>query len=180
MTTMEKRSHPIWNRWRIAGWTAAAVLLLLPAVAMQLGDEVNWDAADFLFAAVLVIGTGVTFELAVWLSRSFAYRAGAAVALANVFLMTWANGAVGIIGSERDPINTMFTGIVLLALVGSVIARFRARAMAVAMLVAACAQLVAAAIGLTQDVRGAVLSGFFVVLWLASAVLFAMAARRQA
>jgi len=163
--------------WRIAGWGSAALLLLLPAIAMQFGDEVRWNAFDFAFGAALIVGVGVAFELVVRLSRNTAYRAGAAVALANAFLMTWANAAVGIIGSERDPINTMFTGIVVLALVAATIARFRAQSMAIVTAAVACAQFVAGAIGLTQDVRGAVLSSFFIVLWLASAALFRSAAR---
>ena len=29
------------RRWRIAAWTGAALMLLLPSVAMQFTDEVN-------------------------------------------------------------------------------------------------------------------------------------------
>ena len=167
------------KRVRIAGWGAAGCLLLLPWVAMHFTEEVDWGPEDFVFAAVLIVGVGVALELAVRLSRNLAYRAGAAAALAAVFLMTWANAAVGIIGAVNNPINAIFPAIVLVALLGSVIARFRARGMAIAMAVAGGAQLVAVAIGLTQDVRGALLSGIFVLLWATSAALFATAARER-
>lgn len=165
------------HRWRIIGWGAAACLLLVPLVAMQLTEEVRWNAFDFVFAAGLILGVGIGFELAVRASRNNAWRAGAAVALANAFLILWANGAVGILGSERDAINTVFTGIVVLALVGAAVARFRASGMAVAMFVAAGAQLAAALYGLTIDVRGAVVSGLFVTLWGVAGWLFRRAAR---
>jgi len=43
------------SRWRIAAWAAAALLLLLPLVAMQFTDEVVWDVADFAFAGALLV-----------------------------------------------------------------------------------------------------------------------------
>ena len=46
------------NLWHIAGWGTAALLLLLPLIAMQFTDDVNWDATDFAFAAALIVGTG--------------------------------------------------------------------------------------------------------------------------
>ena len=44
--------------WRIARWVAAALVLLLPLIAMQFTDGVNWDVADFLFAGALLVGVG--------------------------------------------------------------------------------------------------------------------------
>jgi hypothetical protein len=35
------------SRWRIAAWATAAILLLLPLIAIQFTDEVNWDETDF-------------------------------------------------------------------------------------------------------------------------------------
>src|SRR5687767_8759422 len=70
------------SRWRIAGWGAAALILLLPLVAMQFTDEVNWDVADFAFAGALLIGVGVAYELAVRKTGDTEYRAAVGVALA--------------------------------------------------------------------------------------------------
>jgi hypothetical protein len=180
VTAIDHRPGVGGNRWRVAGWSVAGLLLLLPAVAMHFTNEVNWDAADFVFAAVLIIGVGTAFELALRMSRNLAYRAAAAVALGTAFLLTWANAAVGIIGSERDPINTVFTALVLLVLIAAATVRFRPRGLAVIMTAAAGVQLAVAAIGLTQDVRGAVMSCVFVGMWAASALLFRTARANRA
>ncbi len=37
-------------------------LLLIPLVAMQFTNEVNWTLSDFVVAAVLLLGTGLIFE----------------------------------------------------------------------------------------------------------------------
>src|ERR687895_1776065 len=73
------------SRLRMAAWSAAALLLLLPLVAMQFTDEVNWTVADFVVAGALLFGVGVPFELAVRKTRDAAYRAAVGVALAAVF-----------------------------------------------------------------------------------------------
>jgi hypothetical protein len=165
--------------WRIVGWGIAALLLLLPLVAMQFTDEVRWDETDFIFAAVVFGTVGAALELAVRMSRNIAYRAGAGAALAAAFLIIWANAAVGMIGDEDNTYNLLFLGVIGLALVGAVAARFRPAGMAGAMIVAAIAQLVVALGGLPTDVRGGVLSAPFAGLWLLSAALFWKAARDQ-
>lgn len=86
--------------WRIAGWGIAVLILLTPFVAMQFTREVNWTASDFIFAAVLIGGVGLLFELTVKMSDNPFYRAGIGLALAASFLTIWASGAVGLIGDE--------------------------------------------------------------------------------
>jgi hypothetical protein len=54
-----------------------AFILLLPLVAMQITDEVDWGLADFVLAGVLLGGTGLLLELAVRKPRKLAYRAAA-------------------------------------------------------------------------------------------------------
>ena len=125
--------------WRAVGWTLAALVLLIPLVAMQVGSAVNWSVGDFLFAALLIGLVGAAFELTVRASPNRSYRGGVASALAASFLIVWATGAVGMIGNEDNPYNLLFFGVIGLALVGSVIARFRPAGMAVATLVAAIA-----------------------------------------
>jgi hypothetical protein len=165
------------SRWRIAFWGAAALLLLLPAVAMQVTDEVKWTAADFVFAGALIGGIGLAFELAVRMTPDPFYRAGVAGALAASFLIMWANGAVGMIGDEGNSFNLLFYGVIALALAGAVAARFRAAGMARAMALAAAAHALVAVIGLFTDLRGGMVSTAFAGLWLLSAWLFGRAAR---
>jgi hypothetical protein len=173
------------SRWRIAAWAAAALVLLLPLVAMQFTDEVNWDVADFVLAGALLVGVGVPYELAVRKTGDPAYRAAVGVALAAAFLLVWVNGAVGIIGSEDNDANLMYGGVFAVGVVGSIIARFRPRGMARALVATALAQasvaVVALVAGLGSPGSGPLeivaLNGFFVALFVGSALLFRKAAR---
>ena len=104
--------------WRIAAWTFAALILLLPLAAMRFTDEVNWDETDFIFAGALIGGPGLTFELAARATANYAYRAAVGVALAAAFLLIWLNLAVGIIGTEDNPLNLMFGGVLAIGIIG--------------------------------------------------------------
>ena len=119
------------------------------------------------------------YELAARRSRKWSYRAAAFAALMDAFLIIWANGAVGIIGDGDSAVNLMFPGVVAIALVGSLSARFRPKGMAVAMLVAAAAETLATLTALIGgwDMRGAVFSAFFIAPWLLAAALFREAAK---
>lgn len=165
--------------WRVLGWGTAAFLLLLPLAAMQVTAEVNWTAGDFIFAALMIGVVGVSYELTVRVTRDWAHRSAVVAALAAAFLTVWANGAVGMIGSEDNPYNLFFFGVILVALLGSVAARFRPAGMAYAMAAAAIAQVCVAAGGLPSDIHGGVFSIGFAGLWLLSAALFWNAARNQ-
>ena len=44
------------SRLRIAVWAGAAIILLLPLVAMQFSNEMNWGLGDFAIAGVLLFG----------------------------------------------------------------------------------------------------------------------------
>lgn len=166
-----------WSPWRIAAWGMAAMLLLLPLVAMQFTDEVNWTTADFVVFGAMLAGAGGAFELAVRMSRNSAYRVAVGVALATAFLLVWVNGAVGIIGSEDNPANLMFGGVLAVGLVGAVVARFRPRGMARALVATAFAQVLVAVIAAVAGVGHIfVATALFGGLWLASAWLFRRAA----
>jgi hypothetical protein len=161
--------------WRIAGWGVAALLLLVPLVG-----NFPWTSSDYVFAAVMIGGTGLLFEWAIRKSGNLACRAGMAAALAGAFMTVWANAAVGMIGSEDNPYNFLFAGVLLIALIGSVLARFRPTGMSWAMAAAAMAQVAAGAGGIAEDPRGAVFSMGFGGIWLVAAALFRVAGRREA
>ncbi len=176
-----RRSMP----WRILGWGAAAGLILLPLVAMQFTSEVNWTASDFIFAIVMFGSVGLALELAVRRGNR-AYTAAAGIALLVSFLSIWFTGAVGIIGNEAEDSNLLFIGVVALAVAGSVIALFRPKGMAVAMLVSAGAQASVPIVStIIADSRMSaiwapeviVLTLLFTAGWLASARLFRSAAQ---
>ena len=172
------------SRWRIAAWAAAALILLLPLLAMQFTDQVVWDGADFAVFGALLVGVGATYELVVRKTGNTAYRAAVGVALAAAFLLVWVNGAVGIIGSEDNDFNLIYGGVLAVGVIGAIIARFQPPGMARALFATAAAQasvaVVALIAGLGSPESGPLeilaLNGFFVALFVGSALLFRRAA----
>jgi hypothetical protein len=171
--------------WRLIGWGIAATLILLPLVAMQFTSEVNWTASDFVFAIVLIGTVGLVFEFAVRMTSNWAYRGGVACALAAAFFLVWINGAVGMIGDEDNAYNFLFLGEIPIALLGAIVARFRASGMAMAMFAAGIVHLVLgglAALGLGGPVEAheVVLTLLFAAPWLLSGGLLRKAAETPA
>jgi uncharacterized membrane protein YjdF len=165
--------------WRLVGWGAAAALLAVPAIAMLFTEEVNWDGADFLFAAILFALVGLGIELTVRASPSWTWRAGAGLAVFSCFALVWVNAAVGMIGDGGNAYNLGFVGLVPLAIAGAAVARLRAGRMAAAMLAVGAAQVAIAASGFAVDRLGATFSMVMAGPWLLSAGLFLLAARRE-
>ena len=81
----------------IFGWLAAGtgLLLLIPLIAMQFTDEVNWDIRDFIVMGLLVFGTTSLFVL---VSRRMlrSRRMALGLMFAALFVYLWAELAVGI------------------------------------------------------------------------------------
>ncbi len=171
------------SRWRMAAWMAAALLLLLPLIAMQFTDEVNWSLGDFVLAGVLLFGSLGIYELATRLTGNAAYRGGVGLAIAATVLLVWVNGAVGIVGAEDSDANRMYVAVLVLGLVGAFIARFRAGGMALAMVATALGLAVVAVIavasGAGSPAEVLTLTGFFVALFAGSAWLFRAAAQSE-
>lgn len=167
---------PFLNPWRIAGWSIPVILLIIPAVAMRFTSEVDWSIPDFIVMGALFGTIGLGIEFLVRQSRSAAYRAGAVIALVTAFLIIWINMAVGMIGDDK-PYNLLFAGVLLVALIGSIIADFKPAGMARAMVAAAAAQLLVGAGGLTMVIRDGIFSMAFALPWLLAAGLFRKAAR---
>lgn len=168
------------HSWRIAVWGGAGLLLLTPLVAMQFTDAVAWTGSDFAIMGLMLAIVCGGLELTVRLSRNYAARAGAAVALAAGFVLTWMNLAVGFIGNENNPLNLMFFGVIAIAAVGAAVARLRPAGMATAMIATAAAQTLAAVVAQAYGHFTWILTAGFVALWLGSAWLFRKAARDQA
>lgn len=82
--------------WHPVMWAVIAAILLLPLVAMQFTDEVNWTAFDFAAAGVLLVGAGLVWEVATRLVSERPRRLVIAAVLVLVVALLWAQGAVGI------------------------------------------------------------------------------------
>ena len=77
----------------------AALVLLVPLVAMQLTDGVAWSVADFVLAGVLLAGNvGALYELALRTPGSFVYRAIATVIGVAAIVAGEADDAPGLVG----------------------------------------------------------------------------------
>ena len=162
---------------------ATAFILLIPLLAAP-----TWTLFDFVFAGALIFGTGLTYVLAARKAGNIAYRAAVGVALAAAFILVWVVGAVGIIGTEDDNANLMYVGVLAVGIIGAIIARFRPHGMARALFATALAQALVAVIALIFGLGSGsppgvlgilILNGFFVALFLGSALLFRYAAREQ-
>ena len=86
----------LWKALRILGWSAVALIMLAPAVAMQFTDEVNWTASDFVFAGVMLIGGAIVIEAVAWKVRNPVVRIGFALFIVAIVALVWIEGAVGI------------------------------------------------------------------------------------
>jgi hypothetical protein len=73
-----------------------AFVLLIPLLAMQFTDEVNWTLFDFFIAGVLLLGTGLMCELIMRKVNKINLRIAFCVALVAMLLVIWAELAVGI------------------------------------------------------------------------------------
>jgi len=74
-----------------------ACILLVPLVAMQLSDEVDWGVADFVVAGLFLGGSGALLELAARKPRTVAYRAAAAAVGVAAILLGEADDAPGLV-----------------------------------------------------------------------------------
>jgi hypothetical protein len=76
-----------------------AGLLLIPLIAMQFTDEVNWSVADFLVAAVLLVVTGLAIDLVLNKVADTKLRLILLGIVLAFLVLVWAELAVGIFGS---------------------------------------------------------------------------------
>ena len=80
-------------------FTTAVLLLTIPFIGMQFTNEVNWSIADFALMGVMLFGTGALIELTLRMVKTTRNRLIVCAVLAILFLLTWAELAVGIFGS---------------------------------------------------------------------------------
>lgn len=75
------------------------ILLLIPFVAMQFTEEVNWPAFDFIIAGVLLLGTGLMCELVLRLVKRTENRIIICGIILLILALVWIELAVGIFGT---------------------------------------------------------------------------------
>lgn len=164
---------------------ATGAVLLVPLIAMQFTDEVVWTLGDFIAAGTMIFGTGLTYQRVTRKTSASAYRIAVGFALASALFLIWANLAVGIVGTEDNPVNLWYFGVVAVGIIGTLINRFQPDGMVLTMFAMALAQALVAAIALIggyyQSPPSSVfqiiaVNGFFILLFIVSALLFRYAA----
>ena len=76
-----------------------SILLLIPFLAMQFTDEVQWGLHDFLMAGLLLFGAGLLIDLTMRKAKNLNFRILLIFAILLFFLVIWAELAVGILGT---------------------------------------------------------------------------------
>ncbi|HEY9481208.1 MAG TPA: hypothetical protein VIR98_03210 [Candidatus Paceibacterota bacterium] len=164
-----------------------ALILLIPLFVNHRVEGWNWTGSDFAFAAVILFGFSLAYELIARKGGSMAYKAAVGVAVFAAFILTWGNLAVGFIG-EDNPANLFYFAIPLIGLVGASLSRFQPRGMAKTLFVMAAVQMIIPAVAYVvfrPDFAPGVIGVFglsiaFALLFVGSAVLFQHAARQGA
>lgn len=86
------------DKWRVILWGGLALMLAIPALA-QVTTGGNWSLFDHMLMGGLVGTLGLGIELTMRLLRTWPARLGAATAVLMVFLVIWAELAVGVFGT---------------------------------------------------------------------------------
>jgi len=74
-------------------------ILMIPLVAMQFTDEVNWTAGDFIMAGLLLFCAGAVFNY-IWITiKKKEYRILLCLVAGFLFCLIWAELAVGVFNS---------------------------------------------------------------------------------
>ncbi|MGB5418090.1 hypothetical protein [Algibacter sp.] len=74
-------------------------LLLIPLISMQFTDEVNWTLGDFIAAAILLFGAGISMEFFLKKFTKTSHRIIIISIIIVLLVLLWAELAVGIFGS---------------------------------------------------------------------------------
>ncbi|MBP6084725.1 hypothetical protein KA517_00610 [Candidatus Gracilibacteria bacterium] len=172
---------------RLLTWALIiAALLMVPLVAMQFSSEWDWNWFDFAFMGCLLLGSALIYELIAPKKHNDTYRIAVGIAVVTTIVITWINGAVGIIGNEDHPANLMYFGVILIGLIGTQVARLQPRGMSRAMFITAIAQALVPIIAVmiwrpqldTGVLKVFILNTVFVMLFVESGLLFRKASMK--
>ena len=157
------------------------LLLVIPVFGNMYVDGWNWSPFDFVWAFVVLFGSGLIYLLVSRKSSALSYKAAVGLSTLTGLALVWINGAVGIIG-EDNPINLMYLGMLALGFLGAIMARLEAQRMMYVLFVMAVVQMVIPVIALLINpevvaqppgVLGVfVLNAGFMVMWLGAGLLF--------
>lgn len=91
MTTQKQTSVIIYS--------AVAVVLSIPLIAMQFTTEVNWTASDFLIMGALLFTTAFAVDFVLKKVKTLKSRLILVFGIIALLILIWVEMAVGIFGS---------------------------------------------------------------------------------
>ncbi len=75
------------------------LLLIIPMIGMLVSDEVNWSLFDFILMGVLLLAVSFGIKFMLQITKNTKYRILLISIIVLLFLLIWAELAVGIFGS---------------------------------------------------------------------------------
>jgi hypothetical protein len=75
------------------------LLLLLPLIGMFVSNEVNWSFFDFIIMGILILSFSLGIKQALKTTKNIKYRILIIGIILILFLLIWAELAVGIFGT---------------------------------------------------------------------------------
>ncbi|NBS18325.1 MAG: hypothetical protein EBS74_00870 [Flavobacteriia bacterium] len=75
------------------------VLLLIPWLAMKFSDKVDWSAFDFMVMGFLLLSLGLGLHVVCIKGKNFKQRNILIILLIFLFILIWAELAVGLFGT---------------------------------------------------------------------------------
>ena len=75
------------------------IILLIPMMAMQFTDEVNWSFLDFIIMGIMLSITGLALGIIIKKIKDYKYRNIFITIIVMIFLLIWAELGVGLFGT---------------------------------------------------------------------------------
>ena len=87
------------NKRLIIIFSVIAGLLLVPLIAMQFTESVDWDETDFIVMGILLSIVGLSLELVMRKTKKVLSRIIICGLILFAFVLIWAELAVGVFGT---------------------------------------------------------------------------------
>jgi hypothetical protein len=150
-------------------------LLMVPLVASRVVEGWHWNAGSFVFVYFLFFGVGMAYALIARRMGAWSYKAGVGLALFGGIALGWSNMVQ--VADSGHPENLAYHSVLVVGLVGALLARLKARGLALTLFaMAATLALIALMLpsGAPPDMalRMAIGHGVYVVLFTVSGLLF--------
>jgi len=150
-------------------------LLMVPLVASRVVEGWHWNAGSFVFVYVLFFGVGMAYALIARRMGAWSYKAGVGLALFGGFALGWSNMVQ--VADSGHPENLAYHSVLVVGLVGALLARLKARGLALTLFAMAATLALIAVIlpsGAPPDMalRMAIGHGVYVVLFIVAGLLF--------